>query len=136
MQFYYTILVFFLSIPVLVFAQEANPPREGGDAGVVREGGNAAPTFSGSARLENPLDNITTIPGFFRAIIEILLVFAIPFIVFFIIWAGFLYVTARGNPEKIKQAHNALLYALIGGLLILGANLLLDVITNTVEQVQ
>ena len=91
----------------------------------------------GEVQLQNPLDSsISTIPDFFRAIISVLLVFAIPFIVFFIVWAGFLYVTARGNAEKIKQAHSALLYALIGGLLILGANLLLDIITNTVNEIR
>lgn len=93
--------------------------------------------FAGEVVLLDPLSSsISTVPDFFRAIIEILLVFAIPFVVFFIVWAGFLYVTARGNPQKIAQAHSALLYAIIGGLLILGANLLLDIITNTVDQVR
>ncbi len=89
-----------------------------------------------SVTLESPLDsNISSIPKFFQAIIDILLVFAIPFIVFFIIYAGFLYVTARGNVETISKAHKALLYALIGGVLILGANVLLDVITGTVTDI-
>ena len=93
-------------------------------------------TNGGSVVLENPLDsNISSIPKFFQAIIDILLVFAIPFIVFFIIYAGFLYVTARGNVETISKAHKALLYALIGGVLILGANVLLDVITGTVTDI-
>jgi len=69
-------------------------------------------------------------------LVDIILVFAIPFIVFFIIYAGFLYVTAQGNPEKIQKAHAALLYALIGGMLILGANVLLYVITNTITQIK
>lgn len=95
------------------------------------EGGNPP----NGAVLENPLSNITSIPEFFLAIIDILMIFAIPFIVFFIIYAGFLYVTARGNAETIKKAHNALLYALIGGLLILGARTLLTIIENTVSQI-
>ncbi len=61
--------------------------------------------------------------------------FAIPFVVFFIIYAGFLYVTARGNPGTIEQAHKALLYAIIGGLLIFGARAILAIITNTVYSV-
>tara|TARA_B100000745_G_scaffold273683_1_gene202197 strand:+ start:2444 stop:2878 length:435 start_codon:yes stop_codon:yes gene_type:complete len=93
--------------------------------------------FANEVVLLNPLKGeINSIPAFFRAIIQILLVFAIPFVVFFIIWAGFLYVTARGNPEKISQAHKALLYAIIGGLLILGAELLLTVITNTIADIR
>jgi hypothetical protein len=80
----------------------------------------------------NPLeaDNITQL---FQDIIDILLVFAIPLIVFFIIYAGFLYVTARGNESTISKAHMALLYALIGGVLILGAKVLIEVISGTVD---
>ncbi len=115
------------------FATQALAQGSGGNP-AAGAGGN--PSFSKTTELKNPLDkSISSIPAFFQAVIDILLVFAIPFVVFFIIWAGFLYVTARGNPDKIKQAHNALLYALIGGLLILGANVLLDIITNTVAEV-
>ena len=82
--------------------------------------------------IENPIeaDNIQEL---FAAIIDILLVFAVPLIVFFIIYAGFMYVTARGNAEIIQKAHMALLYALIGGVLILGAKVLIDVISGTVD---
>ena len=94
------------------------------------------PTNGNTAVLKNPLSNISSIPAFFLAIIDILMIFAVPFIVFFIIYAGFLYVTARGNAETIKKAHNALLYALIGGLLILGSRTLLTIIENTVTQIK
>jgi hypothetical protein len=88
-----------------------------------------------TTRLINPLDNISSIPEFFLAILDIVMIFAIPFVVIFIILAGFHYVTAQGNPDKLKQAHQALLYALIGGVLILGAQVLLTVIEGTVEQI-
>ena len=89
----------------------------------------------GGVRLRNPLaaDNITEL---FQTIIDIVLVFAIPLIVFFIIYAGFLYVTARGNEGTIEKAHKALLYALVGGLLILGANVLIQVVQGTVDCVR
>ncbi|MFT7507454.1 MAG: hypothetical protein ACI92I_000604 [Acidimicrobiales bacterium] len=128
MKYLYTIAAFLLMAPGQVFALGHNTedPVVGGANNPV-----------GSAILKNPLDDsISSIPKFFEAIIDIILVFAIPFVVFFIIYAGFKYVTARGNAETIKQAHNALLYALIGGLLILGAKVLLAVITGTVDQIK
>ncbi len=132
-------LLLFLSFSMSALAQDAGGQLGGADTGgrtSNAESGGRLPEVSGSVTLQNPLDDsISSIPDFFKAVIDILLVFAIPFVVFFIIWAGFLYVTARGNPTKIQQAHSALLYALVGGLLILGANLLLDIITNTVTQV-
>ena len=88
---------------------------------------------SGQTTLKNPLGN-TTITGFFLSLVDALLVFAIPFIVFFIIYAGFLYVTARGNASKVQQAHKALLYALIGGVIILGAHAILSIVSGTVAQ--
>jgi len=94
-------------------------------------------TSSGlSVSLMNPLDSsISSIPAFFLAILDILLVFAIPFVVFFIIYAGFMYVTAQGNPGKISQAHNALLYAIVGGVIIFGARAILAIVTNTANNI-
>ncbi len=86
--------------------------------------------------LVNPLDSsISSIPTFFLAILDILLVFAVPLVVFFVIYAGFMYVTAKGNPGKISQAHNALLYALIGGIIIFGARAILAIVTNTANSI-
>lgn len=82
--------------------------------------------------IKNPL-NVATVEDFFRAILAILLIIAVPLIVFFIIYAGFLYVTARGNEEKLTTANRALFYAILGGLLILGANILINIISGTIE---
>lgn len=89
-----------------------------------------------SVCLTNPLDpSISSIPAFFLAILNILLVFAIPFVVFFIIYAGYLYVMARGNPGKIGEAHKALLYAIIGGIIIIGARVILSIVQSTANAV-
>jgi hypothetical protein len=53
--------------------------------------------------------------------------------VFFLILAGFKYVTARGNPADIQTANRSLLYALIGGVMILGSVALSEIIKNLVE---
>lgn len=96
----------------------------------------SATNHGGTGQLNNFLDpSISTVEGFFLAILDILLVFAIPFVVFYIIYAGFLYVTAQGNPEKISRAQNALLYSLIGGLLILGAYGILEIVKNLVTSI-
>jgi len=83
-------------------------------------------------KLENPLGN-KTLTQFLEEILKVIMVFAVPLIVFMIIYAGFLYVTAQGNESTVKKAHKTLLYAIIGGLLILGAQALLTVIQGTVD---
>ena len=69
------------------------------------------------------------------AIADILLILAVPIIIIFIVYAGFLYVTAQGNPTKIQDANRALLYALIGGAIILGAKVISAIVANTVNSI-
>lgn len=85
--------------------------------------------------LVNPL-KVNSVEAFLLAIIDILLIFAVPVIVFFIIYAGFLFVTAAGNPEKIKTARSALTWAVVGGVILLGANVIMTVVRNTVTAIQ
>ena len=112
------------------FGDSDTPTPGFGDSDTQTSGGRGG---SQSVSILNPLGEGTTITSFFLDLIQILLVFAIPLIVFFIIYAGFLMVTANGKAEQISKGKTALLYAVIGGLLILGANLILTVIQGTVD---
>ena len=91
-------------------------------------GGTPPPTGS----LINPL-KVDNLVKFIEQIIDVILIFAVPIIVLFIMYAGFLYVTAAGNPGKIEHANSALLYAVIGGVIVLGANLIIKVIQGTID---
>jgi hypothetical protein len=82
--------------------------------------------------LINPLQS-TTVAGFLMNIIDILLIFATPVIIFFIIYAGYLFVTARGESGQIQTARTALTWAIVGGVVIVGARLIISVIQNTVS---
>jgi len=84
-----------------------------------------------AVQIKNPL-KVNSIEELLVAILNILIVIAIPIIVFFIIYSGFLYVTARGNPEQIGQASRSLTYAIIGGVLIIGAVAIAEIVKNLV----
>jgi len=102
-------------------------------AEAVQDGENPSdPTGCGNGELCNPLKS-TSITDFLLTIIEVILIFAIPIVVLFIMYAGFLYVTSQGDEAKIKKAHSALTWAIVGGVIILGANLIIKVIQGTVE---
>lgn len=105
-----------------------------GGSNAVTGGSNAVTTGGGDSvvSLQNPLGNQSLI-GFLESILDVIMIFAVPIIVFFIIYAGFLYVTASGNPAKISTAHMALLFAVIGGVIILGARVILAVISGTIQ---
>jgi hypothetical protein len=85
--------------------------------------------------LANPLQ-VNTLEELLVAILNIIMVLMVPVIVFFIIYAGFLYVTARGNAEQVKKATTALTYAVIGAVLILGSVAISQIVKNTVEEFQ
>src|SRR5690349_14773924 len=103
-----TLLMLMIALHTGIAFAQSGPVDTEGDRGPVGMGE--------SVQLQNPIaaDNIIEL---FETIIDIVLVFAVPLVVFFIIYAGFLYVTARGNEGTIEKAHKALLYALVGGLL-------------------
>ena len=67
-----------------------------------------------------------------QAILNVIIILATPIIVLFIIYAGFQYVTARGNPEKLRVANQAIVYAVIGGVVILGSVVIIEIIRNVV----
>lgn len=86
----------------------------------------------GTTSLVNPI-RINSIEGLLVAVLEIIIIISIPIIVIFIIYSGFLYVTARGNPQQIEQASKSLTYAIIGGVLIIGAVAIAQIIRNLVN---
>jgi uncharacterized membrane protein len=83
-----------------------------------------------SEELKNPI-TAPTFEGFLTSLVAGVQIILVPFIVVFIIYAGFIYVTARGNPEAITRANKALLYAIIGGVIVAGAQAIIAIVGDT-----
>ena len=83
-------------------------------------------------KLRNPLDSINSIESLLTSLLSVFIVIATPIIVLAIIYAGFLYVTARGNVEQTKKATTALTYAIIGGVILLGSVAIAQIVSNIV----
>jgi hypothetical protein len=92
---------------------------------------NPRPSSGDSAKLTNPLKS-QSIEEFLLKIIDVLLVFALPIIVLYIMYAGYLFVTAQGDSGQVSEARSALLWAVVGGVIILGAKVIVTVIQNTI----
>lgn len=69
----------------------------------------------------------------FLTILDIVMTLAIPIVLFFIILGGFLYVTARGDATQIERATKSLVYGIIGGVIIVGARALFEIVENTIN---
>lgn len=117
--------VLLTSSPLVLLAQ-TGPVSPGSDRGPVN------PDTGSPFRLNNPLGDATLI-GFLQSLLGVIMIFAVPLIVFVIMLAGFKYVTAGGKSGEYEKANNMLLYAVIGAVLILGANALLVVIQGTID---
>ena len=106
------LLALLLSIPSLSFADKKGPPPI----------------------IKNPLKNDSLI-AFINSIIDAALKLGAIVSVIAVILAGFMFVTAHGDEEKIKTAKKILLYAVIGMVILLGARMISEVIINTVTSV-
>lgn len=106
----------------------------GGTSGSTMGGGTSGSTLGGgpsSFELKNPL-TFKTICGFLQAVFRAVLIVGIPIATLFIVWAGFLFVWARGNPEGLKKARDNAVYVLIGVAVFLGAWFLSQIIAATI----
>lgn len=88
---------------------------------------------TGPITITNPFKQ-NTIRGLIETIVnEILLPVGSVVAAVMIIYAGFLYVTAAGDPGQIKKAHDALLWAVIGAAILLGAWVISKAIKETID---
>ncbi len=82
--------------------------------------------------LENPLSETNTIWEFFDKLMDAIVKIAAPVIVFFLILAGFKFVTAGGNKEKISGAKKTFGYVVFGAVIILAARIITAILVATV----
>ncbi len=92
-----------------------------------------ASTTSITIKLDNPISS-SSVQDFMQKILQGVVLLLTPVVTIMIIYAGFLFVQAQGNPEKIGAAKKALGSALIGAALALGAEGLSMVIASTIKQ--
>lgn len=108
-KYYYWAVVFLLTSPVFVLADK---------------------TLVVDLSDANPIEQ-TDIYGLISAVLDFIVKIGAVIVVFFIIYAGFLFVTAQGSEDKISKAKTTFLWTIIGSLVLLGAATLSSVICNT-----
>lgn len=90
-----------------------------------------------ATKIDNPIgEKINDIPALIKVALEFVVKIGGPVIVFFIVYSGFLFISAQGNKDKMKKAKDTLLYVIIGAVVVLGAFVISKIITGTVEQLR
>lgn len=129
------VATFFILLPLFSFAQTPSGPsnpQPGGGTPTPSGPSNPQPSQGLSYELRNPLA-FDSLQDFIVAVLNVFIVIATPIVVIFIILAGFKYVTAQGNATKVQEATRALTYAIIGGVLIIGAVAVAEIIRDLVS---
>jgi hypothetical protein len=83
-----------------------------------------------TAALTNPLQ-VASLTDLIAKVTQTVVVLGGMFLTFMLIYTGFLFVMARGNEEKVSSARTALLWTVVGGILLLGANAIAIAISST-----
>jgi len=116
--------------PISVSAQRTNPTGPT----------TPTPTNSGACGsgegLVNPLSGVCSLSDFLKAILAGVVQIGTIILIMMLVYVGFLFVAARGNSEKLQSAKSALVWSVIGGLILLGATAIQLVIEGTVNSLR
>lgn len=124
---YIIVSVLFISMPVLSFAEISNttPPPSGTTPG----------TPTNPVKIINPT-SADTLDGLIALLLKNVVMPLAGVLVFLaILYSGFKFVTANGNPKALADAKLGLVYVLIGAAIILGAAGISAAIEGTFRQV-
>ncbi|WP_144061186.1 pilin [Hyphomicrobium denitrificans] len=78
---------------------------------------------------------MSSISEFVQRVLEAMVRLGIIVVALFILIAGYMYVSARGNAQKLGEAHENFKYVIYGAVLILGAWVIATVIGGTITQI-
>lgn len=91
------------------------------------------PSGGGTKTLQNPL-KFSSIETFIEGVLKAIVMVALPIITVFFVYAGFMFIKARGKSNELSDAKKNLVYVVVGAILILSAWVLATLIGGTVSQ--
>lgn len=83
--------------------------------------------------IPSPTGKIGSLNDFVLLLIRLMMLVAVPGLVLALIWAGFLFVTARGDEKQLERAKSVFLWTMVGGAVVLGAQVLYMIAKGTVD---
>lgn len=126
------------------FGDECTPQQSIDQTGTYNTNGNSigqtsVPTVSNTT-LINPLNSGSCAPNqnclliFLNKILEFVIKIGTVVVVLMLVYVGFLFVTAQGNETKLTTAKQALLWTIVGALILLGSQAISVGIHETVKE--
>ncbi len=129
MKKYISILALILTLSggTFVYAADSSTGLPGPDSST---GVPTTVTSQPVQKLQNPL-RVDSIKDVIILTVNILIYAGISFAILAIIFVGFKFVMAQGNPEKINDAKRWFMWIIIGLAVLISARVIVDIIQNT-----
>lgn len=123
-------------VPALAATQQVGPGPAGGSVQQIGPGPSATyqPSTPGpDIYLLNPLGQGATLESFLLQILDLVIRIGTVVVILMMVYIGYKFVTARGEPGAITEAKQALLWTIVGALILLGAKAISVGILATVQ---
>ena len=92
------------------------------------------PEVNAHGPLKNPL-KVDTLSALLLAVLDFVKIIGGIFVVLMLVFTGFKFVAAQGNPEKLSEARTSLFWTVLGALVLLGASVIAMGIDETVKAI-
>lgn len=137
-------LIIAFSIPVAVFAEIKGVGDTATDKSAIKGVGdtvtdkNKVPVVTDTKNepiklvINNPL-GVTSIEEMIQKIMSMIVKLAVPVIICFFLYSGFMFITAQGDKQKLDTAKKMFFQVVIGSVIILGAWTIATAIVSTVN---
>lgn len=102
-------------------------------AQVTRTPNNPVANTRENVQLINPLQGGGNLESFLNSILAVVIRIGTIVVILMMVYVGYLFVAARGEPGKITTARQALLWTVVGALILLGAQVIAIGIRETVQ---
>lgn len=113
----FIISLFIILVPIFII--QANPPE------------------ASKVTIDNPLGpNNMQVKDVLSKIMDIVALIGGIVVAFFIIFSGFKFVMAKGNPGELEKAKEMFFATVIGGAILLGAGIIANIVVTTVETIK
>ncbi len=85
------------------------------------------------AKLQNPL-NAKSVKDVILLAVDIMVWLGVCFAILAIIWVGFKFVMAQGDPKAISEAKSWFFYIIIGLAILISAKVIVEIVQNTLTK--
>jgi len=126
--------IFLLQVPGVIFAKTCTDPADAKKTITVADTAPCPTTACPPGKLCNPVKSASINEFLMDAVGEVVK-YGLILIVFFLVLAGFKFVVAQGNPEKISEARKMLVWVIVGAFVLLGVYVIKAAVCGTIDKI-